>query len=406
MRAVFVNHCHPDCPHVCGTRAREFAQALAHQGHRIVLLTETLHREDPAVDPAMLPAALAAHDWTEPFRLAVRPRRAPVLESLRTGRLPAALRAGVIAYQYFMRGGMFTDWRDASEAYWQPLADAFQPEVVWGIFGNTDAWAIAQGIARKADCPWVGDLKDQWTAFIPALFRASLSRRYADASAITALSRANAENAAPWFLGAMQVIYSGVSAGLPPPRLATDDGRYSLALIGAIYEPTHLNILVEGLRRYCLAAGRPPRLIYVGTDSDAVKRAAECLKGLAEIDIREQLPFADYWSVISAADLNIYIRTAETGWWHHKLVELLAARRPILCVPGEVEEAHQLARQVKGVLLDGNDAAAVAAVLDRVEHGASSAAALVSSVDDIRPLAWERRSEALLGALQAVVSRN
>jgi hypothetical protein len=61
---------------------------------------------------------------------------------------------------------------------------------------------------------------------------------------------------------------------------------------------------------------------------------------------------------------------------------------------------------VKGVLLDGNDAAAVAAVLDRVEHGASSAAALVSSVDDIRPLAWERRSEALLGALQAVVSRN
>ncbi|MEQ8194342.1 MAG: hypothetical protein RIB59_07620, partial [Rhodospirillales bacterium] len=75
MRAVFVNHCHPDCPHVCGTRAREFASALAERGHQIVLLTETLKPDDPAPDPVDFNAALAAHDWSRPFVLACPPVR-------------------------------------------------------------------------------------------------------------------------------------------------------------------------------------------------------------------------------------------------------------------------------------------------------------------------------------------
>ena len=63
---------------------------------------------------------------------------------------------------------------------WAPLASAFRPEVAWGIFGNTDAWAIAQGIAREAGCPWVRDIKDQWTAFIPAPLQRLVAARYAD----------------------------------------------------------------------------------------------------------------------------------------------------------------------------------------------------------------------------------
>ena len=40
------------------TRAREFANALARQGHRIVLLTETLRRDDALPDLAGLPKLL------------------------------------------------------------------------------------------------------------------------------------------------------------------------------------------------------------------------------------------------------------------------------------------------------------------------------------------------------------
>ncbi len=401
MRAIFVNHCHPDCPHVCGTRAREFAHALARQGHRIILLTETLHRSDPAPDPDALSVALASHDWTAPFYLAVRPRAAPVLQVLRAGRLPATLRAAIVAFQYIVRGGMFTDWRDASRAYWQQLADAFRPEVVWGIFGNTDAWAIAQGIARAAGCPWVRDLKDQWTAFIPTPFRAHLSWRYGDASAVTALSAANAGDAQPWFPGAASIIYSGLPASLPASRGRVGNASLSLTLVGAVYEAAHLKTLVDGLRQFCADSGRlRPALTYVGTDTNAVEKATATLLGLVDVDIRGQLPFAEYWAAICAADLNIYIRINKTGWWHHKIVELLGARRPILCIPGEIEEARLLAQHAGGHLVGAGDAVAVA--------GALEAAWRVRALEPQakrepvpRDLTWDARADKLAAILSA-----
>ena len=51
MRAVFINYCHPDTRHVCAVRLREFANALSQQGNRIVLLTATQGKDDPAPPP-------------------------------------------------------------------------------------------------------------------------------------------------------------------------------------------------------------------------------------------------------------------------------------------------------------------------------------------------------------------
>ncbi|WP_096700113.1 hypothetical protein [Magnetospirillum sp. 15-1] len=58
MRAVFVSHLHPETNHVGAVRVREFAQAMARRGHRIVLLTQSLTPRDPAPDPDGLAAAL------------------------------------------------------------------------------------------------------------------------------------------------------------------------------------------------------------------------------------------------------------------------------------------------------------------------------------------------------------
>lgn len=397
MRAIFVSHCHPDCPHVCGTRAREFAFELSRQGHFIVLLTETLSRLDAALDASVLPATLAEHDWSQPFRLAVPPRRAPILEALRAGRLPALLRLPVIAYQYGVRGGMFTDWRDASRPYWKILASEFRPDIVWAVFGNTDCWAIAQGIARLAHRPWVRDFKDQWTAFIPALLRDTLARRFLDAAATTALSAANAADAAPWFPGPTQVIYSGAPDNLATPPVPQTDAGLRIVLVGGLYEQLHLATLIDGVRRYASAPGRvKPMLIYIGTDGSQFAAAADCLKGVVDTEIRGQLPFKDYWRLIAGSDVNCYIRTEKKGSWHHKIVELLTARRPILCVPGEIDEARSLADQVEGSLLAASDPTAVSAALD---HLGKERGVLVGNSAKLRHLAWSRRSGDLLAAL-------
>lgn len=404
MRGIFVNHCHPDCPHVCGTRAREFAHALARQGHQIVLLTESLRPGDVAPDAAGLAAALAGHGWSVPFGLAVPPSPAPVLEALRAGRLPGPVRAAVITYQYLVRGGMFTDWRDASAVYWRPLVEGFRPDVVWGVFGNTDAWAIAQGIARTAGCAWVRDIKDQWTAFIPSPFRGLLAKRYADAVASTALSRANAADIGPWFRGPITAIYSGVPADLLG---VSDRGRgpapgFTLTLVGAVYEPAALMTLVEGLRLFLEGGDRGPvELNYAGTDIDAVRAAVVPLQRRLAIHIRGQLPFSDYAALVARSHLNMYVRTAKIGWWHHKIAELLAVGRPIVCVPGEIEETRALAQHVGGRLLNAAEPAAVAAAVETVWE---SRGTIAGDRARLRELAWDAAAEKLILVLATAMA--
>ena len=43
MRLLAVNHSHPATPHVSGICVSAFADALARDGHRIVLITSTLN---------------------------------------------------------------------------------------------------------------------------------------------------------------------------------------------------------------------------------------------------------------------------------------------------------------------------------------------------------------------------
>ena len=56
MRAVFINHCHPEIDHVCGMRAGRFAEAMVANGHKIVLLTQTLHKNNDSFPPEELEA--------------------------------------------------------------------------------------------------------------------------------------------------------------------------------------------------------------------------------------------------------------------------------------------------------------------------------------------------------------
>lgn len=391
MRAIFVNHCHPDCPHVCGTRAREFANALARQGHQIVLLTESLNRGDPAIDPATLPAALAAHDWLLPFRLAVPPRPAHLLRAVRSGRVPAPLRTLVIAYQYLLRGGMFTDWRQASRRYWRPLAEGFRPDVVWGIFGNTDAWAIAQGIARAAACPWVRDIKDRWGGFVPAPLRRTVARRFADARSTTALSYSLLDDALPWLQGEQNVIYSGVPDGLVRGSRPANQ-QFTVVLIGGVYRPALLELFMSGVAGY-LSRGRLLRLVYAGTDGAAVGDAARRFG--VPVEQRGQLPWNDYWDLVTQADVNAYIRIDGLEW-HHKFVELLVAQRPILCCPSEIGEARRLASSVGGHLHEVSDPAAIAAALETLADRPHTVDVDASA---ITTMTWGSRAMQLAGAL-------
>jgi glycosyltransferase involved in cell wall biosynthesis len=391
MRLVFVNHCHPDTPHVCGVRVREFAKACAAVGHQVVLLTEFLPgaSSDPA--PDSLTDALIGHDWRSPFLLACRPIGGRLVARLREGRLVAPLHKPLVAACYLARGGLFTDWRDGSRPYWMPLARAFRPEAVWASFGNTDVWAIGQGIARLANCRWVMDIKDPWSVFVPGPLHGILADRFADCAGATALSAGHAQDAKGWFGRNAEVIYSGIDEFfLPPPPPAPRHSRQIL-VVGGLYAENHFAAMVEGLDRWARGG---ETVIYLGTESARFLEGTRRLSARARIEVPGFVGLDRLRALAAASAALLYVRNPR-ALYQHKLIELLSLNRPVLSLPGESAEAQAIAGELDARLMGCDDAAGLAAALER----AVSADPIAVDRARLAAYTWAAQSRRLLAVL-------
>lgn len=390
MRLLFVNHCHPETPHVCATRLREFAFACAHAGHSVVLLTETLPDEPASHTPRSLAQAIRHHDWSRPLTVAARPVPGRIVTRLREGQMPRWLRRPLLAAAYLTRSGLFTDWRDGSRPLWSVLAADFRPERCWATFGNTDALVIARNIARLAGCPWIMDIKDPWSVFIPAPFRRLLARRFSSAAALTALSAQHAEDAVRWFGRPAHVIYSGIDDGfLPPPPPPPDTSPPRILLVGGLYAGGHLDSLLRGI-----AAWRQDAIVvHAGSEGARFEHTAR-QHGLAS-QAMGWVTLSQLRALAADSAAIAYVRNP-TALYQHKLVELLALERPVLCLPEEAAEALALAERVQARFRSCPDAQAVA-------HGLSSLVGTSATIDRsaLAALTWNAQAGALLEILEA-----
>jgi len=363
MRAVFINHCHPDTPHVCALRLRSFAETMAARGHQIVLLTETLNAGDAGQDRAGLPDDLASHDWSKPFRLAVRPDPDEVLSDLRNGLLPSGIRQLAIALRYFRQSGVFGDWQKGACVYLPMLARDFKPDVVWATFGNTDSWKIAQDLARLSNCPWVGDVKDNWAAFLPTGFRQLIANRFQDMARMTAFSESHRDHARQWFANEAAVVYSGFDAATLEPDIMNDGIR--ILLTGSLYGEQRANELVKGITLWLRERGTDGPAVefrYAGADSERARVLAQPLGDLCQVVIDGFLPVEKLRALQMGAWVNAYMYS-ERALFQHKPIELLAAGRPILACPAESAEVLSIAGDVSGNLQTCETAGQIAAYL-------------------------------------------
>ncbi len=399
MRAVFVNHCHPETPHVCAVRAREFAAELARQGHRIVLLTETLRPEEDAEPPDGFAARLAAHDWSVPLRLAGAPRGHRLLRRQRAGRLPAVVSKLAVASAYVTSRSVFPDWGAGCTPYIPALAERFRPDIVWANFGNTEGLLIGRRIARVARCPWIVDVKDYWSTFIPAPFRRFLARTVADAAAMTALSQGHVNDVRPYFPKDLTqnatVIHSGVpnSFAGPPEPATPETGR--ILIVGALYNSVALDRLIAGIEAAARETGLPRTVEYAGDQGAMVRARAEGRPGIAAVRDHGYVALDRLHALQRTAGVNAFIRSGP-GWFQHKVPELLTAGRPILCIPGADAETAALARRARVPFHGCETADAVAAALVAETRNRAP----VPDIDFIAGLTWAHRADLLGRTLQ------
>mgnify|MGYP001215357510 CR=1 FL=1 len=394
MRAVFINQCHPEMPHVCSLRVSHFAEALVAFGHEVILLVEAYPRDAPCPSPDTVETALATHDWSKPFILPCRPEGFVKARRARTGRGNALERYATIAKSFVIDGGMFADWRVGAEVYFDTLIKSFSPEVVWGTFGNTDTWTMAQKLAQKANCPWVADFKDNWSAFIPDGLKHLMACRFRDSAHMTVLSKSHLDEAHRWFGGAKTVLYSGVE-----PALALEDPAFRIVISGSIYDENRFAQLVCGLRDWLgVTTMHNIELCYAGNESELVERVT------APMEKRCQRRFLGYISLNELATLqasaaaNIYIHN-ERCLFHHKALELIAAGRPILSYPDETKETRAMAAEAGCALFVCQDRNHISHAMDVIEAGNFPA----PDPQAIAQFPWQARAKTLEDVLSQVI---
>lgn len=406
MRIVLVNHCHPDTPHICATRLREFADALAARGHRVALVTEPLRGGAKPPSARDIAEMLKAGAEPSPMIVATPPRRWNILAALRRGLWPWGIRQALIAYYYLRYGGLNADWRRGARPYVAMLAADFKPDIVLGSFGSVDCWQLAQDIARAAHCPWVGDIKDFWGSFIPGSLRNRLATRFRDAAAWTALSQTHADASRQWFGPQIDIVYSGFDANsIRRDSPVAPDDTLLLTLTGSVYGGKSLKPLFEALASW--ANGKPEEFrkrllfIYRGNAQFEVGAALARAKLPFEAKSGSFIPIEELQDLHQIAFANLYVTSART--FHHKTIELLSARRPILAFPPDHTEASDLADLAGGSFHNCRSAAHIAESLDEALAQYDTPDQPVS--EELERLSWAAQAAELERVFERVLAR-
>lgn len=344
MRYLLINKASPYSRHVSGVRLHRFAQCLVTLGHEVMLLTEA--RGDDGARPRGTPAAPFPVPTVNGFGLQVveigggpaEGRLSPHLD-----RMPTVVRRLRTAWRLLVKGGVSHGWVSAARDALPRLLSEFRPDLVWATFGETSNLVLAQHVARLVDCPWVADIKDNWEIFIPRGLRRAVAFRFRDAAALTANAALHMKIARGWHAQRRaRVLYSGVDDCFFLRRRPANPGSdRTLLLLGSTYSERHLLDFMDGLSRWLArldgADRRTFRFRYVGSDAERVAEAVRDagLSGCSSVS--PSISVDELAQAMQASFLNCYIWNQST--FHHKLLELLVAGRPVLAYPGEHEES-------------------------------------------------------------------
>jgi len=363
LRIAVINHVHPMYPHVSALRMRTFSEFLTDQGAQVLLLSGPLDDHDHGTSSTEVAERLDRQDWSRPLFMSCKTTPDTLVEKAREGRLPGGIRQAVLGASYLMRGGVFADWHSAATPLLPEIARHFKPDIAFATFGNTDTWMIAQALADKSGCPWVADLKDNWSAFIPAGFRHITARRFADMAHMTVYSESHLIEADRCFTTDKTVVYSGYDHGSHTPAVSLPVSN-TIVLAGSLYNDEHIRTLCEGISSFVMAGkDRPlPTLVYAGNDSERFKPAFSMLAGVCQIEDRGYLAAGDLAALQAAALANVYIENPRS-LFQQKVLEVLAAGRPAIAIPDESPEAVRIAGNVGGSLARCPSANAVSKAL-------------------------------------------
>jgi hypothetical protein len=176
-------------------------------------------------------------------------------------------------------------------------------------------------------------------------------------------------------------------------------------LVGGLYDQQDFTRFIHGLAAWVQSVPEPDRkgisLCYAGSDAERVRPAVSDLSRSIRVDIRGYLPLSELASLCSGAAVNVYLWSPTT--FHHKVVELLCCRRPIVSFPGEREESLALARQAGGSLNVCANEHDLRAAFDAIWNGGLQPA---GGPEQLQHLTWAAQADRLEAVLRRVAQES
>lgn len=372
MKVLFVSwHCRNGTAE--GLASARLAEALVRRGHAVTLLTTTL--------PAL--AGVAVHQ--------VEPQPPGALDRLGT-KLDRWGRIG--ALPHLVRGCT------VEEAGWvkavaRRAVELGSFDVLHSRLNPATSHLAAQAIVERIpDLPWCAYFSDPWPHHLyPEPYRFTvgpLSRRRLEWSLDAMLRLADSlvfpsDRLRDWLLSgrrarfrakALVAPHLGASGGAAPER----NGMLRLRHAGFLMKERRIEPLFAGLERFLAAspeARRELRVEFAGRyEGGAVPDVPSSLAGVVSFEPAMPPDEAGRW--MAGADVALLIEAAlEEGiFFPSKLSDYLAGGRPILALSPARGVAADLLAAGGGVLTGPNDAAGIAAALERL-HGLWRAGRLV-----------------------------
>jgi glycosyltransferase involved in cell wall biosynthesis len=315
------------------------------------------------------------------------------------------IRKARTAAAFLMDGGVYGGWSNNATVYSSVVRENFQPDIVWATYLPTDSLVIALRLSRICGVPWAIDIKDSFSLDVPFGLRKLMAIRFRSAAVITANASMRKNDVERWFGRTPTIIYSGFSEDVLVQHGASKIAvPYRIMLIGGVYSDYNLREFFAGLRGWIQGLDsyeqQSIRFVYAGSDAMRVEEAAQALQGVCACEIHDYLATDAMLNLCKTAWVNCYLWLPTT--FHHKVIELLACRRPILSFPGEGTEAIQIAASVKGTLMPCHSPEELASSLDQLWK-ASSRNEPVGDLEAIKRYSWESGAEKLESALQSAL---
>ena len=346
-RIVIVNELHPNEKRIGCVRMRELADAFNRLGCATLLLTMDHSTQSTAIPAAKVNAIIQQHLFTSRLDIACINKTSFLQRFIQSKKTPAIFRKMAIMLGYTIFHGIMRSWSLSAKPYLKPIATAFQPDIVMGTFGNTNTLLIAQRLAKLANCPWILDIKDPWNYFIPTPFKRYVARRFQDACLIITLADFYWNDVSRWF-GSLphQTIYSGFPLSLLHHQKNCDsDAPFRLFIIGSCYDAAMLERMMQGITLFLDTLSKPCEIHYAGPGDAEIEPYFNIFKKKVACINHGLIAQSIFFSLAQQAAVLMYIHSDET--FHHKSTELLAFKKPIICVPREHAEAIQLASEAK-----------------------------------------------------------